>query len=174
MEFLEDRLDEEEFNEKKNDLDDLVKTCTGGKFKTLTDVVKTKDNLKGLSRIFSLLYFSLLISTLELEKKVELREEAKRHLKIFYMHRNNKELKQQENDAKQEKEERWKTRKAFVMKKVGNHIVKHEKIDHGLVKSMIGGTAGEEELRRSNVFAYHHSGDFYSFSTRALKNVYKV
>jgi hypothetical protein len=52
--------------------------------------------------------------------------------------------------------------------------VKHGKIDRGLVKSMIGGTMGEEELRRSNVFAYHYSGDFYSFSTRALKTVYKV
>ena len=109
-----------------------------------------------------------------LGKKEQLHESAEKHLQAFLMDHDSKELQERENDEKQEKEEREKARKALVMKKIGDYIVKHGKIDRGLVKSMIGGTMGEEELRRSNVFAYHHSGDFYSFSTRALKTVYKV
>jgi hypothetical protein len=58
------------------------------------------------------------------------------------------------------------------MKKIGNHIVKHGKIERGLVTRMLLGTMGEEEFRRTNVFAYHHSDASYSFSTKALKTVY--
>jgi hypothetical protein len=37
LEFLQDRLGEDEFNKKKNDLVDLVQNYTGGRFKTLAD-----------------------------------------------------------------------------------------------------------------------------------------
>ncbi len=105
---------------------------------------------------------------------MELGEEAKKHLEVFDIHRGKKELEEALKDGSLEKEERKNTKKALVMKDIGDYIVKHGKIDRGLVKSMIGGTMGEEELRRANVFAYHYSTNSYSFSTRALKTVYKV
>lgn len=51
--------------------------------------------------------------------------------------------------------------------------MKNANIDRGLLTRKLLGTMGEEELRRTNVFAYHHSSDSYSFATRALKTVYQ-
>lgn len=62
FDFLKDRLGEDEFNKKQNDLVDIVQNYTAGKFKTLADVVAAKDNLAGLSRFSFLLYLSLLTS----------------------------------------------------------------------------------------------------------------
>ncbi len=61
LEFLKDRLGEDEFSKKKNELLDLVQNYTGGKFKILADVVAAKDNLIGLSHICLLLSLSLLL-----------------------------------------------------------------------------------------------------------------
>ncbi len=47
FDFLKDRLGQAKFNEKKNELMDLVKKYTGGKFKTLVDVSKRVDDLQG-------------------------------------------------------------------------------------------------------------------------------
>lgn len=92
-----------------------------------------------------------------LGKKEQLHGIAEKHLQAFLMDHDSKELQERENDEKQKKEERLKARKALVMKKIGDYIVKHGRIDRGLLTMMMG----EEELRRSNVFAYHHSGDFF-------------
>ena len=48
FDFLKDLLGEVKFNKKKNELVDLVKNYTGGKFKTLVDVAKGVDDLQGL------------------------------------------------------------------------------------------------------------------------------
>jgi hypothetical protein len=109
-----------------------------------------------------------------LGKKEQLHGIAEKHLQAFLMHRDSKELQEEENDEKEEKEVRLKARKALVMKKIGDYIVKHGRIDRGLLTGMIFRAMGEEEFRRTNIFAYHYSGNFYSFSTRALKTVYKV
>ena len=61
FEFLKDRLGEVKFNEKKNELVDLVKNYTGGKFKTLVDVAKEVDDLKGISSRWLLALFLLLL-----------------------------------------------------------------------------------------------------------------
>jgi hypothetical protein len=61
FEFLKDRLGEMKFNEKKNELVDLVKNYTGGKFKTLVDVAKEVDDLKGISSRWLLALFLLLL-----------------------------------------------------------------------------------------------------------------
>lgn len=89
------------------------------------------------------------------------------------MHREKEELEKEMDNEKQKKEERRKARKALLMKQIGDYIEKHGKIDRGLALTMLLGTMGEEELRRTNVFAYHYSNNSYSFSTRALKTVYQ-
>lgn len=109
-----------------------------------------------------------------LEKKKQLRVEAEGKLIEFGMLRGNEELEKQIKDASLEKEERKKAKKALVMKDIGNHIVNNGNMDRKLVSSKIGGTMGEEELRRTNVFAYHHSTISYSFATRGLKTVYQA
>ena len=48
LEFLKDRLGEDEFSKKKSDWVDIVQNYTGGKFKSLADVVEAKNNLKSL------------------------------------------------------------------------------------------------------------------------------
>ncbi len=171
LDFLKDRLGEDEFNKKQNDLVDIVQNYTGGRFRTLADVVKAKDNLTGLCRFSFLLNLSLLVSTLG--KKGKLRDDAEKLLRSFDMHREKEELEKEMDNEKQKEGERRKAKQALVMKKIGDYIEKHGRIDRGLATRMLLGTMGEEELRRTNVFAYHHSGDFYSFSTRALKTVYK-
>lgn len=60
--FLEERLNKVKFNEKQNELDDLVKNYTGGKFKALMDVAKGVDDLQGFCSRCSLpLIFVILI-----------------------------------------------------------------------------------------------------------------
>jgi hypothetical protein len=49
LDFLKDHLGVTKFNEKKIELVDLVKNYTGGKFKTLVDVAKGIDDLKGIA-----------------------------------------------------------------------------------------------------------------------------
>ncbi len=61
FEFLKDHLGEVKFNEKKNELVDLVKNYTGGKFKTLVDVAKGVDDLQGISSRWLLALFLLLL-----------------------------------------------------------------------------------------------------------------
>ncbi len=100
-----------------------------------------------------------------LGKRQQLREDAKKDLVSYVMHSPKEEL---------VKEDRKKAKKAIVMKDIGNHIVKNGNIDRGLLTRKLLGTTGEEELRRTNVFAYHHSSDSYSFATPALKTVYQV
>ncbi|KAK0360286.1 hypothetical protein LTR94_027903, partial [Friedmanniomyces endolithicus] len=121
FEFLKDHLGEVKFNEKKNELVDLVKNYSGGKFKTLVDVAKRVDDLQG--------------------KRQQLREDAKKDLVSYVMHSPKEEL---------VKEDRKKAKKAIVMKDIGNHIVKNGNIDRGLLTRKLLGTMGEEELRRTN------------------------
>lgn len=104
----------------------------------------------------------------------QLREDAEKHLQTFSMHTPKEELEKDIKDGSLEKEERMKAKKALVMKDIGNHIVKNANIDRGLLTRKLLGTMGEEELRRTNIFAYHDSTNSYSFATRALKTVYQV
>lgn len=107
--------------------------------------------------------------------KKNLHDDAVKRLESFGMHRGHDELEKEMNNEKKKEEERRKAEKALVLKDIGNHIiVNNGTIDRGLVISKIGGTMGEEELKRTNVFAYHDSNNSYSFATRALNTVYKV
>jgi hypothetical protein len=109
-----------------------------------------------------------------LGKTRQLREDAKKHLQTFGMHSPKEELEKEMNNEKKKEDGRRKAEKALVMKDIGNHIVKNANIDRGLLTRKLLGTMGEEELRRTNIFAYHHSTNSYSFATRALKTVYQV
>ena len=61
LNFLKDRLGEVKFNEKKNELDDLVENYTGRNFKSLVEVVNRVDDLKGLLSVFVFLGFVIMI-----------------------------------------------------------------------------------------------------------------
>jgi hypothetical protein len=106
--------------------------------------------------------------------KEKLRRDAKNHLTSFGMLSPDERLEEEMNDEKKKEEERRVAEKSLKLKEIGNYILKNGNIDRISLKTMILGTMGEEELRRTNVFAYHHSTDSYSFATRALKTVYKV
>lgn len=174
FEFLENQLGEMKYNEKKNELVDLVKNYTGGKFKTLVDVAKGVDDLEGISSGLLTLFLLLLLLLLFLGKMRQLREEAEKHLQTFSMHTPKEELEKTVKDESLLIGGRMKAKKALVMKDIGNHIVKNGNIDRGLLMRKILVTMGEEELRRTNIFAYHHLTNSYSFATRALKTVYQV
>ena len=109
-----------------------------------------------------------------LGKMRQLREQAKKDLVSYGMHSPKEELEKEMNNEKKKEDERRKAEKALVMKDIGNHIVKNGNIHRGLLTRKLLGTMGEEELRRTNIFAYHHSSDSYTFATRALKTVYQV
>jgi hypothetical protein len=117
-----------------------------------------------------------LIDRLCVGEKQRYREDAKRELQSFAMHRKDKELVDTERDKDPllEKEERKKVKIALVMKSIGNCILKNGSIDRGLVISKIAGTMSEEELRSTKIFAYHYSTNSYSFATKAFKTVYQV
>lgn len=106
--------------------------------------------------------------------KENLREEAKNKLISFDMLSPDETLGKKMNDEKKKEEERRKAEKSLKMKEIGSYILNNGNIDRQSLRTMILGTMGEDELRRTNVFAYHHSTDSYSFATRALKTVYKV
>jgi hypothetical protein len=173
FDFLKDRLGEAKFNEKKDELVDLVKTYTGGKFQTLVDVAKGVGDLKGISfsSVTHIVFANVMIS---LGKMCQLREDAKNHLQTFWMHHPDEKLKQEMKDKEKKDEERRKAKKALVLKDIGNHVVKNGKIDRRLLIIKLSGRMKEEELRRMNIFAYHHSTNSYSFATPALKTVYQV
>jgi hypothetical protein len=103
-------------------------------------------------------------------KKSQLREDAEKHLEAFKMLSADEQLKK---DMEQ-KEGQREAKIALVLKDIGNYIMKNGKISRRLLIVKLKGIINEEELRRTNIFAYHHSTNCYSFATRALKTVYQV
>jgi hypothetical protein len=65
-------------------------------------------------------------------------------------------------------------KQAEVLIKVGDHIVKHGFIKGALARLMVSDAMSEEEMRKTDIFFYHHFDDTYTFATRALKTVFAV
>ena len=100
-----------------------------------------------------------------------LREQARNALIQFGMHEAKDELETKTKDLSRNVKEYQKT---LVMVDIGNDIVKYGKISRSLVHTKIRGIMTEGELRRTKIFAYHHSSSSYTFSSRALKTVFEV
>lgn len=171
LEFLKDRLGEAKFNEKKNELIDLVQNYTGGRFEYLMLVISGIKDLKGLSHRFTLLPYNFIVCV-EIEIKARLRSLAAdvylRPSIDYYL--TNERLKQIAEDKSVRIEIRKECRKALLMRDIANHIVAHGKIE----RINFIGIVDEEELSKAEMFTYHSATDSYAFASRAIETMYKV